>query len=82
MKTLLALLDKTKIAHQAAVIKQLKINQQELKLYVQHPKYDDVLNGGINPNDLLLRMREGEAIIQQFEDGYYDNARGVLAENF
>ena len=80
MKTLLALLDKTKISHQAAVIKQLKINQQELKLYVQHTKFND--GHGINPNDLLLRMREGEAIIQQFEDGYYDNARGVLAENF
>ena len=80
MKTLLALLDKTKIAHQAAVIKQLKIHQQELKLYIQHTKFND--GHGINPNDLLLRMREGALIIQEFEEGYYDNATGVLAENY
>ena len=80
MKALLALLDKTMIAHQEAVIKQLKINQQELKLYVQHTKFND--GHGINPNDLLLRMREGAMIIKEFEEGYYDNARGVLAENY
>jgi hypothetical protein len=80
MQALLKLLDKTTIAHQAAVIKQLKINQQELKLYIQHTKFND--GHGINPNDLLLRMREGAMIIEQFEGGYYDNARGVLAENY
>ena len=36
----------------------------------------------IRNNDLLLRMREGAMIIQEFEEGYYDNARGVLAENY
>ena len=80
MQALLKLLDKTTIAHQAAVIKQLIINHQELKLYVQHTKFND--GHGINPNDLLLRMREGAMIIEEFEGGYYDNARGVLAENY
>ena len=79
MKTLLALLDKTKISHQAAVIEQWRINQRELKLYIRNPKHDD---HSINQNDLLRIILNGEAILQQIEDGYYDNARGVLAENF
>jgi hypothetical protein len=79
MQALLKLLDKTTIAHQTAVIEQWRINQRELKLYIRNPKHDD---NSINQNDLLRIILNGEAILQQIEDGYYDNARGVLAENY